>query len=112
MAAIGPYQKVYLSLNYFYLDKKSSKYIFIIFIIVFVYFFFFRIPQWSSDEKICARFLNGEVLFYENSNFDNIVHRIKGLKLNNYSISPGNQPLNVLCFLPGIFIHSLIYFLL
>jgi len=58
-------------------------------------------PQWSSDEKICARFLNGEVLFYENSNFDNIVHRIKGLKLNNYSISPGNQPLNVLCFLPA-----------
>lgn len=67
--------------------------------------FFFRTPQWSSDEKICARFLNGEVLFYENSNFDNIVHRIKGLKLNNYSISPGNQPLNVLCFLPGIYLY-------
>ncbi|XP_025419093.1 eukaryotic translation initiation factor 2A [Sipha flava] len=58
-------------------------------------------PQWSSDEKICARFLNGEVLFYENSNFDNVVHRIKGLKLNNYSLSPGNQSLNVLCFLPA-----------
>ncbi|VVC37109.1 Hypothetical protein CINCED_3A019781 [Cinara cedri] len=59
------------------------------------------IPQWSSDEKICARFLNGDVLFYENSNFDNIVYRIKKLKINNYSISPGNQPLNVLCFLPA-----------
>jgi len=58
-------------------------------------------PQWSSDEKICARFLNGEVLFYENFNFDNIVYRIKGHKLNNYSLSPGNQPLKVLCFLPG-----------
>lgn len=58
-------------------------------------------PQWSSDEKICARFLNGDVLFYENSNFDNIIHRIKGLKLNNYSISPGNQPLNILCFIPA-----------
>ncbi|XP_050538553.1 eukaryotic translation initiation factor 2A isoform X2 [Daktulosphaira vitifoliae] len=58
-------------------------------------------PQWSSDEKVCARFLNGDVLFYENSNFDNIVHRIKGLKLNNYSISPTNQPINVLCFLPA-----------
>ncbi|KAF0752570.1 eukaryotic translation initiation factor 2A [Aphis craccivora] len=38
-------------------------------------------PQWSSDEKICAR--------------------IKGLKLNNYSISPGNQPINILCFIPA-----------
>ncbi|XP_050432890.1 eukaryotic translation initiation factor 2A [Adelges cooleyi] len=58
-------------------------------------------PQWSSDEKVCARFLNGEVLFYENSNFENVVHRIKGLKLNNYSISPANQQISILCFLPA-----------
>lgn len=70
-----------------------------------------RAPQWSSDEKICARFLNGDVLFYENSNFDNIVYRIKGLKLNNYSISPGNQPVNILCFLPGTYIIYLLFML-
>lgn len=78
---------------------------------MYVCIFLFRTPQWSSDEKICARFLNGDVLFYENSNFDNIVHRIKGLKLNNYSISPGNQPLNIICFIPGayVFIYICVY---
>lgn len=69
-----------------------------------IFFFYYRAPQWSIDEKICARFLNNEILFYENSNFDNIVHRTKGLKLNNYSLSPGSQPIKVLCFLPGTYI--------
>lgn len=89
----------------------KNVYIIYLTLTVYVCIFLFRTPQWSSDEKICARFLNGDVLFYENSNFDNIVHRIKGLKLNNYSISPGNQPLNIICFIPGayVFIYICVY---
>ncbi|PSN36308.1 Eukaryotic translation initiation factor 2A [Blattella germanica] len=33
-------------------------------------------PQWTSDEKICARNVNNEVLFYEVPNFDTVVHKI------------------------------------
>jgi len=29
----------------------------------------FRCPQWSKDEKICARNVNNEIIFYEDNNF-------------------------------------------
>lgn len=32
-------------------------------------FTIFRNPQWSDDEKICARNVNNEVHFFEDANF-------------------------------------------
>lgn len=58
-------------------------------------------PQWSCDEKICSRLVNNDVIFYENANFDNIVHRINFAKIGAYSISPGVAPYHVLCYTPG-----------
>jgi len=33
----------------------------------------FRCPQWSRDEKICARSVNNEILFYEDNSFGIVV---------------------------------------
>ncbi|KAK6633211.1 hypothetical protein RUM44_003812 [Polyplax serrata] len=58
-------------------------------------------PQWSADEKICARLLNNDVLFYEDSNFEASVHKLSVAKVASFSLSPGTSPLYVLCYLPG-----------
>lgn len=59
-------------------------------------------PQWSVDETICARLLNNEVIFYENVNFEKVVHRINFGKIGAFSISPGSAPYHVLCYTPGV----------
>ncbi|KAL0281567.1 UNVERIFIED_CONTAM: hypothetical protein PYX00_002515 [Menopon gallinae] len=58
-------------------------------------------PQWSADEKICARLINNDVHFYEDSNFDAAVHRLNVGKVASFSMSPTVSPLHILCFLPG-----------
>lgn len=58
-------------------------------------------PQWSTDETICARLLNNDVIFYENANFEKIVQRINFAKIGAFSISPGVAPNHVLCYTPG-----------
>lgn len=61
----------------------------------------FREPQWSLDEKICARLLNNDVLFYEDCKFEASVHKLNVAKVASFSMSPGNSPNYVLCHLPG-----------
>nr|CAD7447784.1 unnamed protein product [Timema bartmani] len=58
-------------------------------------------PQWSSDEKICARSLNNDVLFYEDANFESEVHKIHGQRVGNFSLAPGTPPYHILCYIPG-----------
>ena len=31
-----------------------------------------RCPQWTKDEKVCARNVNNEILFYEDNNFSKL----------------------------------------
>lgn len=59
-------------------------------------------PQWTSDELICSRLINNDVVFYENANFDTVVHKINFAKIGAYSISPGAAPYHVLCYTPEI----------
>ncbi|XP_022903675.2 eukaryotic translation initiation factor 2A [Onthophagus taurus] len=54
-------------------------------------------PQWSVDEFLCARIVNTDVIFYENSNFERIVNRINSSKIVSYSISPMIDTYHVLC---------------
>ncbi|XP_067013815.1 eukaryotic translation initiation factor 2A [Anabrus simplex] len=58
-------------------------------------------PQWSSDEKLCARNVNSDVLFYENANFETVVNKIHIQKVANFSLAPGTPPYHVLCYVPG-----------
>lgn len=58
-------------------------------------------PQWSPDETLCSRFVNKDVLFYENANFDETVHRLKGLSLTSYSLSPLTGMSYLICFVVG-----------
>ncbi|XP_069687776.1 eukaryotic translation initiation factor 2A [Periplaneta americana] len=58
-------------------------------------------PQWTSDEKLCARNVNNEVLFYEVPNFDTVAHKIHIQKVADFSMSPGSSPYHVLCYVPG-----------
>jgi len=32
-----------------------------------------RCPQWTKDEKVCARNVNNEMLFYEDNNFSKVL---------------------------------------
>ncbi|XP_063224336.1 eukaryotic translation initiation factor 2A [Bacillus rossius redtenbacheri] len=58
-------------------------------------------PQWSSDEKVCARLVNSDVLLYENGDLEAPAHRIQNQRVANYSLSPGGAPYHVLCYVPG-----------
>ncbi|XP_047119324.1 eukaryotic translation initiation factor 2A [Schistocerca piceifrons] len=58
-------------------------------------------PQWSQDEKICARIVNNDVLFYENANFNAVANKIHIQKVENFSLAPGTPPYHVLCYCPG-----------
>lgn len=60
-----------------------------------------REPQWSSDETLCARLLNNDVLFYENSSFEVSVNKCSPAKVAGFSLAPGPAPHHVLCYLPG-----------
>ncbi len=59
-----------------------------------------REPQYSKDEKICARCLDGQVLFYEKENFANPAYKVGTPKVEGFSLSPGS-PYHVLCYMPG-----------
>ncbi|XP_015602162.1 eukaryotic translation initiation factor 2A isoform X2 [Cephus cinctus] len=58
-------------------------------------------PQWSNDEKICGMLINSDVVFYEDANFDKIVHKIHVAKVAKFSISPNPAPYHILCYMPG-----------
>jgi translation initiation factor 2A len=58
-------------------------------------------PQWSSDEKLCARNVNNEILFYDVPNFDVVAHKIHIQKVADFSVSPGTSPYHILCYVPG-----------
>ncbi|KAK7862837.1 hypothetical protein R5R35_000852 [Gryllus longicercus] len=58
-------------------------------------------PQWTSDEKLCARNVNNDVLFYENANFESVVNKIHIQKVTDFSLAPGAPPYHVLCYVPG-----------
>lgn len=60
-----------------------------------------RQPQWSSDEKVCGMLVNNDVVLYEDSNFEKVVHRINVAKVAKFSIAPGVAPYHVLCYMPG-----------
>ncbi|XP_017775455.1 PREDICTED: eukaryotic translation initiation factor 2A [Nicrophorus vespilloides] len=45
-------------------------------------------PKWSEDEKLFSKIVNNDVVFYEDCNFERIVHRLKCCKVTSYSISP------------------------
>ena len=61
-----------------------------------------REPQWSGDEALCAMLINGEVVLYENANFEKHALKISVTKGGKFGISPGNNaPYHILCYLPG-----------
>jgi translation initiation factor 2A len=66
-----------------------------------MYYLFHREPQWSSDEKLCARNANNEVLFYNVPNFDTVAQKIHIQKVADFSIAPGTSPYHILCYVPG-----------
>ncbi|XP_065207991.1 eukaryotic translation initiation factor 2A [Planococcus citri] len=56
--------------------------------------------QFSKDEKICARCLDGQVLIYEKANFETPTYKIQSPKVADFSLSPGSI-YHVLCYMPG-----------
>lgn len=58
-------------------------------------------PQWSSDETFYGILKGGNVLLYENNNFDRYVHKIGKGNIAKFSIAPGNAPYHILCHMPG-----------
>lgn len=60
----------------------------------------FREPQYSKDEEICVRCIDGQVLFYEKGNFETPSHKINSPKVDSFSLSPGSV-YHVLCYMPG-----------
>lgn len=47
--------------------------------------------------------INNDVVLYEDSNFDRILHRINVAKVAKFSISPSSAPYHILCYMPGEF---------
>ncbi|XP_013787900.1 eukaryotic translation initiation factor 2A-like [Limulus polyphemus] len=58
-------------------------------------------PQWSIDEKICARNVNNEVHFFENNVFTTITKKIFLQKVSEFSLAPGPPPYHIACYVPG-----------
>lgn len=58
--------------------------------------------QWTDDETVCGHMINDDVIFYENNNFDCIVHRINFAKIRGFSVAPGVAPFHVLCYTPSV----------
>lgn len=58
-------------------------------------------PQWSTDEKIFSKTSNTDVTFYEDCNFNKIIHRINNHKVKSYSLSPSSETYYVLCHTLG-----------
>ncbi|XP_053566011.1 eukaryotic translation initiation factor 2A [Bombina bombina] len=58
-------------------------------------------PRWSADERVCARIVNNEVHFFEDSNFDTIVNKLHLQKVSDFELSPGEHPCKVAVYVPG-----------
>uniref|UniRef100_A0A8C5MBA1 Eukaryotic translation initiation factor 2A n=1 Tax=Leptobrachium leishanense TaxID=445787 RepID=A0A8C5MBA1_9ANUR len=58
-------------------------------------------PQWTEDEKICARNVNNEVHFFENNSFDTIANKLHLQKVSDFELSPGEEPCKVAVYVPG-----------
>lgn len=58
-------------------------------------------PQWTPDEQIFSRLVNTDVTFYEQCNFNKIVHRINSHKVKSYTLSPTSGTCYILCHTPG-----------
>lgn len=58
-------------------------------------------PQWSIDEKLCARCINNQLVFYEDANFEHVVHTINKEKVGAFSIAPGRAPYHFISYIPG-----------
>lgn len=56
--------------------------------------------QFSKDEKICARCVDGQVLIYDKANFETPAYKIHSPKVEDFSLSPGSIT-HVLCYMPG-----------
>eukprot|EP01121_Diplochlamys_sp_Union-15-3_P017588 TRINITY_DN621_c0_g2_i1.p1 TRINITY_DN621_c0_g2~~TRINITY_DN621_c0_g2_i1.p1 ORF type:complete len:591 (+),score=116.70 TRINITY_DN621_c0_g2_i1:190-1773(+) len=57
--------------------------------------------QWSEDEKLCGYIVNSGILFYENNNFKEIVHKVSMERIRGFSIAPGkHKPYKVAVFIP------------
>ncbi|GFQ65019.1 eukaryotic translation initiation factor 2A [Trichonephila clavata] len=59
-------------------------------------------PQWSDDEKICARNVNNDVHFFEDADFSTIKRKISMQKVANLALAPGPAPYHIACFVPGV----------
>lgn len=49
--------------------------------------------------------MGADVIFYEDANFEKIVHRINIAKVAKFSIAPNNAPYHILCYVPGNSCH-------
>lgn len=49
--------------------------------------------------------MGADVIFYEDANFEKIVHRINIAKVAKFSIAPNNAPYHILCYVPGNLCH-------
>lgn len=58
-------------------------------------------PQWSQDESVFARLVNTDVTFYEQCNFNRIVHRIAQHKVKSFSLSSFGGNCYVMCHTLG-----------
>ncbi len=48
-------------------------------------------PQWTTDESVCVRHINMELIFYENNEFERYVHKMCSQKVANYSMTTNRQ---------------------
>jgi len=49
-------------------------------------------PQWTDDEKVCGRFVNNEVQFYENDEFGTASKKLYIQGVAGFAIAPGGPP--------------------
>jgi len=72
---------------------------------IIIYLIKIREPQWSSDETFYGILKGGNVLLYENNNFDRYIHKIGKGNIAKFSIAPGNAPYHILCYMPGNYVY-------
>ncbi|XP_035381512.1 eukaryotic translation initiation factor 2A [Electrophorus electricus] len=58
-------------------------------------------PSWADDESIAVRCVNNELHFFENNKFETIANKLHLQKVNEFALSPGNNPSKVAVYVPG-----------
>eukprot|EP00794_Sanderia_malayensis_P011342 gene11342-12525_t len=58
-------------------------------------------PQWSDDEKLCARSVSNEVHFYEDGNFSSVAKKLFQSNITSFSLSPGCGSHRIAIFVKG-----------